>query len=102
MPFTPRALQAKLAALYVGLSPTTFFQVVAPEVPAVRLSPSRIAWLREDLDAWLDRRKAPTVDAPAPSGNAAAPEATNGRSFVAAGLAHGAAQRRARRPHKAG
>lgn len=106
LPFTPRAMRADLAALYVGLSPSTFRQVVAPVVPAIRLTAGRVAWLREDLDAWLDRRKSRAiaslpVDAPAPAGDAAPLEASHGRDFVTAGLAHGAAKRRPRRPNQA-
>jgi predicted DNA-binding transcriptional regulator AlpA len=56
LPFTPRALREEWAALYCGMSPTLFRERVVPEVPPVRLSPGRIAWLREDLDDWLDRR----------------------------------------------
>jgi predicted DNA-binding transcriptional regulator AlpA len=56
LPFTPRALREEWAALYCGMSPTLFRERVAPEVPPVRISPGRVAWLREDLDAWLDRR----------------------------------------------
>ena len=52
----PRALQAEQAAYYVGLSTTTFQEVVAQDVPSVQLTEKRRAWLREDLDAWLDVR----------------------------------------------
>jgi predicted DNA-binding transcriptional regulator AlpA len=56
LPGWPRALRADLAAAYVGLGETTFREVVATEVPPVRLTEKRVAWLREDLDRWLDRR----------------------------------------------
>lgn len=92
-----------LAAAYVGLSTSTFRQVVRPTVPPVRLTPGRIAWLREDLDAWLDGLKPkPAVDAARPSEDASAPEAYHARSPIAAGLANLAAKRRARRPQPQG
>ena len=57
LPGWPRALREDLAAAYVGLSASTFRAAVAPAVPAVRLSPGRVAWLRDDLDRWLDSRR---------------------------------------------
>lgn len=56
LPYWPRALRVDLAAAYVGLGETTFREIVAPEVPSVRLTEKRIVWLRDDLDRWLDRR----------------------------------------------
>ena len=56
LPGWPRALREPLAAAYVGLSASTFRAAVAPSVPSVRLTTGRVAWLREDLDAWLDAR----------------------------------------------
>lgn len=99
-PFTPRALKAEHAAYYVGLSVTTFHQQVAPAVPAVQLTPGRKAWLREDLDAWLDSRR-PPVDRPRPDGEDAPPEESYARDPIAAGLANLSPARRARRPHQA-
>ena len=52
----PRALRAEQAALYVGLSTSTFLAQVAPAVPPVKLTVRRQVWLREDLDRWLDMR----------------------------------------------
>lgn len=99
--WTPRALRAEDAAYYVGLSVTTFHQQVAPAVPAVQLTPGRKAWLREDLDAWLDGLKRP-VDGARPAGDAGAPpEPPHDRNPAAAAFAYVEAQRRARRPHKA-
>ena len=66
MPNWPRALSAQLAANYVGLSVTSFREHVAADVQPVRLTPGRLAWLREDLDRWLDARRltvAPSEDA---------------------------------------
>lgn len=105
LPFWPRALREGLAAAYVGLSGTTFRQVVAPEVPHIKLTASRVAWLREDLDAWLDRKKptaANQVDGPPPGHDGGPVEIFNARAANAAGLANLAPKRGARRPHKAG
>ena len=56
LPDWPRALSAPLAAAYVSLSEASFRTAVAPELRAVHLTRRRVAWLREDLDAWLDAR----------------------------------------------
>jgi predicted DNA-binding transcriptional regulator AlpA len=56
LPGWPRALREELAAAYVGLSTSTFRAKVAPELKTVHLTEKRRAWLREDLDAWLDAR----------------------------------------------
>lgn len=58
LPGWPRALREDWAAAYVGLGTTTFREQVAPSVPAVTLVGRRKAWLREDLDRWLDARRA--------------------------------------------
>lgn len=100
LPFTPRALRAEHAALYVGLSPTTFHQVVAPAVPPIRLTAGRVAWLREDLDRWLDARR-PAVDARPAGADAPRPEDRHAADPIAAGLANLAAKGRARRPNAA-
>ncbi|CAM2754926.1 hypothetical protein CFR75_06270 [Komagataeibacter xylinus] len=52
----PRGLRVEQAALYVGLSVSTFLAQVAPQVPPVKLTVRRQIWLREDLDRWLDVR----------------------------------------------
>jgi predicted DNA-binding transcriptional regulator AlpA len=46
-----------LAAAYVGMSITTFRNEVAKGrgPKPIRLTTKRIAWLRDDLDGWLDR-----------------------------------------------
>lgn len=54
LPGWPRALREDLAAAYCGLSPSAFQRAVAPKVPAIRPSPGCVAWLRDDLDAYLD------------------------------------------------
>ena len=55
LPGWPRALPAPLAAAYVGLSVTSIYRLADFPAP-VHLSPGRIAWLREDLDRWLDAK----------------------------------------------
>lgn len=105
LPGWPAALREEWAAAYVGLSLTTFRQVVAPAVPAIRLSTGRIAWRRDRLDAWIESR--PTldgaVDAPAAAPDAASPEAPpHDRNPIAAALANLPARGRARRQSKAG
>ncbi len=59
MPGWPRSMGLELAAAYVGLSPSTFRAQVdrsgstAPQ--PIALTAGRRVWLKEDLDAWLDR-----------------------------------------------
>ena len=70
LPYWPRALGAEWAAAYVGLSVTTFREGVAPSVPPFHLSERRLAWLRDDLDAWLEKqagRKPGTAEDLAPN-----------------------------------
>lgn len=59
LPGWPRALGADHAAAYVGLGRTTWLRLVdTGEAPKpIRLTPGRVAWLREDLDSWLDDRR---------------------------------------------
>ena len=49
--YPPRRLRAEEAARYVGLSETAFR---ALGIEPVRIG-GTVGWLREDLDAWLDR-----------------------------------------------
>ena len=53
----PRGLREREAAYYVGLSPSTFRRETdAGRLPGpVSLTPGRQVWLREHLDAYLDR-----------------------------------------------
>lgn len=57
IPAWPRGLREELAAEYVGLSvPTLRREVAAGRAPKpTRLTRGRQVWLRDDLDAWLDR-----------------------------------------------
>lgn len=45
------------AAAYLRKSVATFRRHVAPELPAVRLTPGRQTWFRDDLDRWLDLKR---------------------------------------------
>lgn len=69
LPHWPRAMRAPLAAAYCGLSRSVLHDLVARELAPrpVYLTPGSPVWLKEDLDAWLDRRanRAPA----SPSGN---------------------------------
>lgn len=56
LPAWPRAMNVELAAAYVALSVTSFRVYVVPLVPAIPLTPGRVGWLREDLDAGLDKQ----------------------------------------------
>lgn len=64
LPNWPRGMRQSLAAAYLGLSEATFRLQVVPEVPAVQLTPGRAVWLRDDLDAYLDRKSGRTEGAP--------------------------------------
>lgn len=57
LPGWPRALRPELAAAYLGLSPSAFYAGPGRDVEPVQLTPRIKAWLREDLDAWLDKRR---------------------------------------------
>lgn len=65
LPGWPRGLDAELAAAYVGLSRSSWESLVkAGDAPAaVWLTAGRKVWLREDLDAWLDKRAGRVNDA---------------------------------------
>ena len=54
LPFVPRGLRTQLAALYVGVHPSTWLAMVKRhEAPAPVYLTGRIpVWLREDLDRW--------------------------------------------------
>lgn len=55
MHIAPAALERETAAAYVSLRPTTLEKLVREgRFPAPRqLSDNRVAWLRQELDAWL-------------------------------------------------
>lgn len=62
----PRAMRDDVAAAYVGLSTSLFrSKVKTRDAPApIRIGTSRIVWLKEDLDQWLDELagKTPNLD----------------------------------------
>jgi predicted DNA-binding transcriptional regulator AlpA len=64
--FPPRLMRAPAAAYYLGMSESAFRERVAPDVPPVRIG-GIVGWLRESLDAWLDRQAG--ADARSPQAN---------------------------------
>ena len=60
LPGWPRILRRELAALYVGLSATTFdAEVAAGRAPRpVQITGGVKGWDRFDLDTWVEDRKA--------------------------------------------
>ncbi len=53
---TPRLMRIKEAAEYVAMSESAFRVWVAPECRKIHNTDRNVAWLRDDLDAWIDRR----------------------------------------------
>ena len=54
----PASMRAMTAADYLDISFTKFRQIADREVPAIQFSDRGDRyWLREDLDAYLDRRR---------------------------------------------
>ena len=45
-----------LAAAYTGLSISRFRAAVEPEVAGIQITKRVRIWIKDDLDAWLDRR----------------------------------------------
>ena len=66
LPGWPRGVRVEWAAAYVGLTPSSVREAMArrdfPE--PIRVWGKRIVWLREDLDAYLDRKagRAPATE----------------------------------------
>ena len=65
LPYWPRVLRRELAAAYLGMSPSLFVrEVEAGALPRpVALAGSVKGWVRDDLDAWIEDRRA-AQDAP--------------------------------------
>jgi len=61
----PRAYSTDDAARYMSLSRETFRKHVAPGIRPARVG-SRVLWLREDLDVWLDRAAGKDAISPSP------------------------------------
>lgn len=56
-PFPPARMSADKAAYYLGVSRTKFLRRVSEgEYPQAVHDAGNTLWLREDLDAYLDRR----------------------------------------------
>lgn len=53
--FPPRRMRIEAAAYYCGMSETAVRERVAAQVDPVRIG-GTVGWMREDLDAWLDRQ----------------------------------------------
>lgn len=52
---SPRLMKTEDAARYVSLSVSAFRTQVAPQCRKLHPASGRVAWLRDDLDAWIDR-----------------------------------------------
>lgn len=94
LPDWPRALKEVWAAAYVGLSASTFRQYVAPQVPPIRVMAGRVAWLREDLDAWLDQRAGRVAAPPQAPVASGPPQSITTEAIAAAVAAMGRPRRR--------
>jgi hypothetical protein len=55
--FTPRILNQKQSAYYLGMSVNTFKDDVRPDLTPVPMEGRQIKYDRLDLDAWLDEYK---------------------------------------------
>jgi excisionase family DNA binding protein len=65
----PRGMPAPEAAYYIGLSVSTLHTLVERgELAPTRLTTGRQVYLREDLDAFLDRKKGKPDAGPADDG----------------------------------
>lgn len=53
-PLSRRTLSVKDAAEYIGISATNFRQNIAPAIKPVRITPGRIVYLVEDVDAYIN------------------------------------------------
>lgn len=67
LPILPRILRAELAAIYVGMKPSTLrAEVAAGRAPdPVQMTDGVKGWDVRDLDAWIEARK----EAQAPKAN---------------------------------
>lgn len=51
----PRSMSLEVALEYLSAKPDTFRKKVAPHIRRVPLSDKRKGYLRDDIDAWIDR-----------------------------------------------
>ena len=60
LPIVPRIMRRDLAAMYLGISASTFdVEVKARRLPApVSITNGVKGWDRHDLDQWIEERKA--------------------------------------------
>ena len=58
LPAWPRGMRLEVAAAYLGLSPSSLSAAAkAGTAPKpIRITPGRIIWLKDDLDAWLNKQ----------------------------------------------
>ena len=84
LPDWPRGMNMELAAAYLSLSPSLLrSEVEAGEAPQpVWLTAGRKIWLREDLDAYLDRKAGKPAVSPNGNGSVEAPEADWEKAFT--------------------
>ncbi len=73
LPDWPRGMSPKIAALYVGVSPALLRQEsLAKRAPLpVRMGQRRLVYLREDLDAYLNKLAGKNAAAPAEADSSA-------------------------------
>ena len=66
LPHWPRVLRREQAAAYVGMSPSLFVrEVEAGALPRpIHLAGTVKGWVRDDLDAWIDDRRAAQSERP--------------------------------------
>lgn len=57
LPDWPRGMNKRVACAYLGLSKSRFEAEVEPAVVSIKLTARVCIWVRDDLDAWLDRRR---------------------------------------------
>lgn len=56
LPRWPRCMRAETAAEYLDVSKTHFLTAIARDLQAINLNGRAKGWLKEDLDAWLERK----------------------------------------------
>lgn len=68
LPYWPRVLRREKAAAYLDLSVSLFDREVAEgQIPApVTITATVKGWVRDDLDAWIDDRRAAQEAPPNP------------------------------------
>lgn len=67
-PVRKRTMNVREASEYVGVSQTNFRTNIAPSLNAIRITPGRIVYLIQDLDAYIDRLSGKLPQASGPTG----------------------------------